>query len=73
LSKLIGFKIVYWTFDTNLNKSYYVSTNNFRQDLIKQGAEDITLETNGKLIDDNFGENGHLIQFKYFLNYIQNG
>lgn len=73
LSKLIEFKIIYWTFDTNLNKSYYASTNNFRQDLIKQGAEDITLETNGKLIDDNFGEKGHLFQFKYFLNHIQNG
>ena len=73
LSKLIGFKIIYWTFDTNLNKSYYASSNNFRQDLIEQGAEDITLETNGKLIDDNFGEKGHLFQFKYFLNYIQNG
>lgn len=70
LSKIIGFKIVYWTFDTALNKSYYISTNDFRMDLIKQGAEDITSETNGKLIDDNFGENGHIIQFEYFLNHI---
>jgi hypothetical protein len=70
LSKYIGFKIVYWTFDTILNKSYYISTNNFREDLIKRGAEDITWETNGKLVDDNFGENGHHIQFNYFLNHI---
>lgn len=68
LSKLIGFKIVYWTFDSTLNKSHYISTNDFRMDLIQRGAEDITLETNGKLVDDNFGEKGHLIQFKYFLN-----
>jgi hypothetical protein len=73
LSKLIGFKIVYWTFDKTLNKSYYISTPDFRMDLIKRGAEDITLETNGKLVDDNFGEKGQLVQFQYFLNYIQNG
>jgi hypothetical protein len=70
LSKYIGFKIVYWTFDTTLNKSYYISTNNFRMDLLQMGAEDITLETNGKLIDDNFGEKGQIIQFNYFLNHI---
>ena len=71
--KLIGFKIVYWTFDSTLNKSHYISTNDFRMDLVQRGAEDITLETNGKLIDDNFGERGHLIQFNYFLNHIHNG
>jgi hypothetical protein len=70
LSKYIGFKIVYWTFDTILNKSYYISTNNFRMDLLEMGAEDITLETNGILIDENFGEKGHNIQFNYFLNHI---
>lgn len=70
LSNYIGFKILYWTFDSSLNKSYYISTNNFREDLIKDGAEDITLETNNKLIDDNFGERGHYVQFKYFLNKI---
>ena len=71
LSKLIGFKIVYWTFDKTLNKAYYISTSDFKEDLIKQGAEDITLETNGELVDDNFGEKGHLIQFNYFLNNIK--
>jgi hypothetical protein len=70
LSKHIGFKIIYWTFDTSLNTPYYISTNDFRNDLIKRGAEDITWETNGKLIDDNFGEKGHLVQFEYFLNHI---
>lgn len=70
LSKLIGFKIIYWTFDSTLNKPHYISTNDFRIDLIKRGAEDITWETNGKLIDDNFGEKGHLVQFNYFLNHI---
>lgn len=70
LSKLIGFKILYWTFDTTLNKSYYISTNNFRETLLSNGAEDFTMETNGKLVDDNFGEKGHTVQFKYFLNHI---
>jgi hypothetical protein len=73
LSKLIGFKIVYWTFDSSLNKPHYLSTNDFREDLIKMGAEDFTMETNKILVDNNFGERGHLIQFQYFLNYIQNG
>jgi hypothetical protein len=72
LAKLIEFKILYWTFDVSLNKSYYISTRNFREDLIKMGAEDFTMETNKILVDDNFGEKGHLIQFQYFLNYIQN-
>jgi hypothetical protein len=72
LSSFIGFKILYWTFDTSLNNSHYLSTQNFREDLIKLGAEDITLETNNKLIDDNFGEKGHLIQFNYFYNKMHN-
>jgi hypothetical protein len=71
LSNHIGFKVIYWTFDSTLNKSYYISTNNFRDDLIKLGAEDFTMETNGKLIDTNFGEKGHIVQFEYFLNNIK--
>jgi hypothetical protein len=67
LSNYIGFKPIYWTFDKVLNKSYYISTDDFRNDLIKMGAEDITSETNGELIDDNFGEKGQLVQFDYFL------
>jgi hypothetical protein len=70
LAKLIGFKLVYWTFDTDLNKSYYISTNDFRERLISNGAEDFTMETNELLVDDNFGEKGHLVQFEYFLNNI---
>jgi hypothetical protein len=73
LSKYIGFKVIYWTFDIELNKPYYISTDDFRKDLIKCGAEDITLESNGKLIDNNFGEKGHLVQFEYFLKNIKNG
>ncbi len=70
LAKLIGFKILYWTFDSTLNRTHYISTNDFRTDLIKRGAKDITWETNGKLRDDNFGEKGQLVQFEYFLNHI---
>lgn len=72
ISKFVEFKTFYWTFDSELNRKYYLSTNDFRMDLIKKGAEDITLETNGKLTDDNFGEIGHLVQFKYFLNKLIN-
>ena len=71
LSKHIGFNVVYWTFDPSIYKSYYISTNNFRNDLMALGAEDFTMETNGKLVDSNFGERGHIIQFEYFLNNIK--
>ncbi len=70
LSKIIGFKVFFWTFDDNLQKPHYISTNNFREHLIKLGAEDITTETKGVLVDDHFGEIGHIVQSEYFFNYI---
>lgn len=70
LSKLIGFKLIYWTFDKKLNKPHYLSTNNFREDLIRLGAEDITTETGGKLIDSHFGEKGQFIQSDYFYKFL---
>jgi hypothetical protein len=70
--KLKNCSVFYWTFDERLNKSYYIggSCIDFREHLISIGAEDITTETNGKLIDNNFGEVGHQIQSQYFLNYL---
>lgn len=70
LSKLIGFKLIYWTFDKKLNKPHYLSTNNFREDLIRLGAEDLTTETGGKLIDSHFGEKGQFIQSDYFYKFL---
>ncbi len=72
LSKYIGFRVLYWTFDESINKPHYISIKNFREYLISNGAEDFTMESGGILKDDNFGEKGHLVQFEYFLNRITN-
>ncbi len=72
LSKYIGFKVLYWTFDESINKPHYISIKNFREYLISNGAEDFTMESGGILNDDNFGEKGQLVQFQYFLNHLQN-
>lgn len=72
LSKHIGFKVFYWSFDETINKPHYISTKDFRNYLISIGAEDFTLETNGVLNDDNFGEKGQIVQFEYFLNHLKN-
>lgn len=72
LSELIGFRILYWTFDVDLQRPYYISGEfeDFRKYLVGLGAEDITAETKEFLVDDNFGETGHSIQSDYFFNYI---
>jgi len=64
--------VFYWTFDQQLNKPYYVGGLHldFREYLISIGAEDITMETKGKLTDGHFGENGHKIQAQYFLDFL---
>ena len=65
-------KVFYWSFDEKLNKQHYIGGlhPNFRDYLISIGAEDITKETNGQLIDNNFGEKGHLIQSEYFHTFL---
>jgi hypothetical protein len=67
-------KVLFWTFDKKLNDPKYIGGeySDFREHLFSIGAEDITMETKGRLIDDNFGEKGHLIQYQYFLNIIKN-
>lgn len=64
--------IFYWTFDNTLNKPHYIGgdQSDFREHLISIGAEDITKEAKGFLVDDNFGEIGHQIQANYFLNHL---
>lgn len=72
--KLKKCKLLYWTFDKNLNKSYYLGGehSDFYNHLKSLGAENITTETNGILIDNHFGEKGQTTQAEYFFNYITN-
>lgn len=65
-------KLHFWTFCNKLNKSEYIggSHNNFREHLMSMGAEDITMETNGLLNDEHFGEKGHFIQSEYFHTFL---
>lgn len=70
LSELVGFKVFFWTFNETQQKPHYISKNKFRDHLIELGAEDITMETNGVLIDKHFGEVGHIVQSEYFFKYI---
>ena len=72
ISLCIGFKVYYWTFDSNLQQKYYIGGEftNLRNHLISIGAEDITSETRGNLKDLHFGEIGQIVQFNYFLNNI---
>jgi hypothetical protein len=71
--KLKKCKVFYWTFDKNLNKSYYLGGDNvdFYNYLKSLGAEDITSETNGLLIDNHFGEKGQQIQSNYFYDILK--
>lgn len=74
ISKIVGFKVYFWSFDSSLNKKNYVggNTENFRNHLISIGAEDITKETSELLTDSHFGEKGQLVQSEYFYNHIIN-
>jgi hypothetical protein len=70
--KLKECKNLYWSFDKRLNKPNYIGGehSNLRDYLLSIGAEDITMETNGLLKDDHFGEKGQLIQYQYFKNKL---
>jgi hypothetical protein len=72
LSKTIGFKIYYWTFDKKIHKPYYIggNTSDLYEHLKGLGAETITLETKNELNDNQFGEKGQQIQYEYFLNHL---
>jgi hypothetical protein len=72
LSKTIGFKIYYWTFDIKTHKPYYIGgkVSNLYEHLKTIGAETITVETNNQLTDNQFGEIGQRIQYEYFLKHI---
>jgi hypothetical protein len=72
LSRLIGFKVYYWTFDKKIHKPYYIGgdVTDLYNHLKKIGAQTITEETKKELNDDQFGEMGQLVQYEYFLKYL---
>lgn len=84
ISKIVGFKVFYWSLDEdivkifNKNEKKYILFDLIPEgqnlfDLIKsKGGRTISDETDGLLIDDHLGETGHRIQFELFYDYIKN-
>jgi len=72
LASKIGFNICYWTFDDTLHKKNYIGgdTNSLMQTLLSNGANTITMETNGVVNDIHFGECGHKVQSNYFYEFL---
>jgi hypothetical protein len=72
LASKIGFNIFYWTFDDTLHKKNYIGgdTNSLMETLLTNGANTITMETNGEVNDMHFGEQGHIIQSNYFYEFL---
>ena len=66
LSKLVKFKLIYWSFFPDFAELYIMN------DLFKLGAETITQETNNVISNWHFGERGHEIQAKYFMEIVEN-
>jgi len=60
LSKLIGFKLHYWSFFNEFNEMYVINN------VLNLGADYITQETKGQVYNDHFGEKGHKVQSEYF-------
>lgn len=60
LSNSVGFKIIHWSFFNYFPELEILST------LFNSGAEYITHETNNKIINEHMGEKGHLVQYQYF-------
>lgn len=65
LSKLIGFKLYYWSMTKDFPEICIIN------DLIVLGVEDITSETNGIVGNGHLGEIGHIVQCNYFKNIIK--
>lgn len=64
LSKLVKFKLYYWSFFVEFPEFYIIN------DLLNLGAKYISHETNGEVGDNHFGEKGHQVQAEYFKNII---
>jgi hypothetical protein len=65
LSKLIGFKVYFWSLFKEFQKLH------IEHDLLKLGAEHIITETNGKAANYHFGEKGHIVQSRYVANMLK--
>jgi hypothetical protein len=64
LSKLVKFKLYYWSFFVEFPEFYIIN------ELLDLGAKYISHETNGEVRDTHFGEKGHKVQAEYFKNII---
>lgn len=65
LSKLIGFKVYFWSFFNEFQELY------IEYDVLKLGAEHIIAETDGEVADYHFGEKGHIAQFQHIANMLK--
>lgn len=64
LSKLVKFRLYYWSFFVEFPQFYIIN------DLLNLGAKYISHETNGVVDDNHLGEIGHQVQAKYFEDII---
>jgi hypothetical protein len=64
LSKLVKFRLYYWSFFIEFPEFYIIN------DLLNLGAQYISHETNGTVEDNHFGEVGHQVQAEYFKDII---
>lgn len=64
LSKMGKFQVIYWSFFNDMGEL------NILNHLLDSGAEYITHETNGLIINEHMGEKGHIRQFEYFKSLI---
>lgn len=64
LSKLVKFKLYYWSFFVEFPEFYIIN------EILDLGAKYISDETNGIVNDNHMGEVGHQVQAEYFKNVI---
>jgi len=67
LCEVMGVKLLIWSFD-----STFPEHDGFQGRLLNFGATTIFGETDGKVPDQHFGEKGHIVQFQYFLDVLNN-
>ncbi len=65
LSKLIGFRVYFWSFFNEFQELYIA------HDIIKLGGEHIITETNGEVANYHLGERGHIVQSHYVANMLK--
>lgn len=65
LSKLIGFKVYFWSFFEELPKLYIL------KDILKLRGEYITTETNNEVVNYHLGEMGHVVQSQYIATSLK--